>query len=190
MGYRRAVVLGNGESRRGIDIPDDCDVWGTNWACKELTLDYLVSTDVACQHLIYRAGYCNDTPTYYLDWYPLGSDDIPIGTFTASEDVVDGNEYTEHGLVIGAEHNKVYFTYLTENDKVTNIALNELPMPLASGQLALYLAANLGIYSEILYSGFGDTKHIHTNDTPNLEIWNKEKDFVIRYFSDIKWRKV
>jgi len=190
MGYKRAIVLGNGESRRGIDIPDDCDVWGTNWACKEMPLDFLVSTDITCQHLIYRTGYCNDNTAYYLDWDPLGSDDISLGTFSSTGAVVDDNEYTEHGVVIGSEHDRVYFTYLDESDKVTNVKLNELPIPLASGQLALYLAAKSGEYNEILYSGFGDNKHIRTDDVPNLEVWKKEREYIMHYYSDIKWRKI
>ena len=190
MGYTRAIVLGNGESRRGIDIPDDCDIWGTNWICTEMPVDYLVSTDITCQHEIYRGRYCKNTPTYYLDWDPLDSSDVDPGMFASTGALVDQNEFTEHGLVVGSEHSKVYFTYLYENDSVINVKLSDLPMPLASGQLALYLAAKSGKYNEIMYSGFGDEKHIRTDDVPNLEDWKKEKEYVIRYFSDIKWRKI
>lgn len=190
MGYKRAIVLGNGESRRGVDIPDDCDIWGVNWICTEMPVDYLVSTDIACQHEIYRGKYCKDTPTYYLDWDPLDSTDVDPGMFASTGALVDVNEYTEYGIVVGSEHSKVYFTYLYESDTVTNVKFTDLPMPFASGQLALYLAAKSGKYSEILYSGFGDEKHIRTDDVPNLEVWNKEKEYVMSYFSDIKWRKI
>lgn len=191
MGYTRAIILGNGESRRGIDIPDDCDVWATNLAFREtMGIDYLVSTDVGCQHEIYRAGWVKNNPCYFLDWDPMGSDEIDPGIFASTGARVDCNQYTKHGVVVSGTQDIMYFTYLNEQDNVTNIRLIDLPMELASGQLAMYLAAKSGLYNEIKLAGFGDEVHLYNDNVPNLEVWEKEREYVINRFDNIKWRYI
>ena len=72
-GNRTAVILGNGESRIGVDYRKeypDAFVYGCNGAYREEP-DALICTDVYMQHLIYKTGYCKDHLCYFSEWDPI-----------------------------------------------------------------------------------------------------------------------
>ena len=193
MGYKRAIILGNGEGRRHVDIPDDCDVWGCNYIYKEnIDLDFLVATDVHTQHNIYCSKYPVDNTCYFLGWDILDSNDITPGIVASTGAMLRENEYTDYGVVVGGDSSNImYFTYLQEDDNVIPIKESELPMEFSSGSLAMYLAGKSGHYNEIILAGFGDDEHIYEeNNVPNKEVWKKEREYIIRYFSDMKWRYI
>lgn len=191
--YRSAIILGNGESRKGIDIPDSCDVWACNLAFKELIpIDVLVATDVHRQHEIYTSGYANENRCIFLDWTPVPSEATTPEMLQLSGFTTKQNEPTGNDVVISGWNNTMFFTYLNDNDCVENIRMNEIPRRFSSGSFAMWLAAKEG-YDEILLAGFGDTKHAYREyvegvDIPHIDLWKEEREYIIESHNDVNWR--
>ena len=64
-------VLGNGESRKNIDVnllKAKGKVWGCNAIFREHVLDGLIAVDPMMEHEIYRSGYCDRNKVYFRDW--------------------------------------------------------------------------------------------------------------------------
>jgi len=189
LGYKRAIILGNGESRRGIEIPDDCVVWGCNYIYREIIhVDVLVATDVYVQHDVYVDKYALNNRCIFLDWTPVPST-IPL-------DIVEGlnvvkNDFTEHGVVCSGWKNDIFYTYLEENDCVENVTMSEIPRRFSSGSLAMWKAAQEG-YNEILLAGFGDDAHMYAgrDHEPGKERFTIERNFIINEYENIKWRYI
>lgn len=183
----KALILGNGESRKRVVIPDDVVVYGCNHIYKDdVRVDIVVSTDVPMQHEIYQSGYATHHRCVFLDWTPV---DVGIVPFLGIVDPIQ-NVPTEHGVVIGTFQNQHYITYIESHDAVEVINVLDLPMEFSSGSLAMWHAARSG-YREITLAGFGDTTHCYTdNYTGPNPVWKKEREYIINRFSNINWRKI
>jgi len=71
---KKIFILGNGESRKGIDIPllrQQGKVYGCNSIYLEEIVDHLVSLDCGPCHEIYHSGYPILNKTYLDNWIPL-----------------------------------------------------------------------------------------------------------------------
>jgi len=71
-------VLGNGESRKDIDVEllkSKGKVWGCNALYREHEVDGLIAVDPMLEHEIYRSGYIDHNKVYFRDW-----DDLPGDT--------------------------------------------------------------------------------------------------------------
>ncbi len=70
----RCFVIGNGESRRAVDL-EGLKQYGQTWMCnaayRDNTPDRLVSIDIEISHEIYRSGYAFDNVCYLRDWNRL-----------------------------------------------------------------------------------------------------------------------
>ena len=70
-------VLGNGESRKDIDVgllKAKGKVWGCNALFREHTVDGLIAVDPMMTHEIYRSGYCDENKVYFRDWEDMPAD--------------------------------------------------------------------------------------------------------------------
>ena len=78
MTNKRAIIFGNGYSRKNIIWNDDHDVWACNLAFEEAwPIDVLVSTDANRQHQIYTSGYAEHHRCIFLDWNPAPPEMTP-----------------------------------------------------------------------------------------------------------------
>lgn len=187
MTFSKALILGNGQSRKNVLIPDDVIVYGCNHIYKDdVRVDILVSTDIPMQHEIYQSGYAKSHKCVFLNWTPV---DVGIVPFLGIDDPVQ-NRPTEHGVVIGTYQHKHYITYTDSHDEVEVIDIADLPMEFSSGSLAMWHAAISG-YIEITIAGFGDSTHCYTENYsgPNPR-WEQERNYIINRFSNINWRKI
>ena len=69
-------VLGNGESRKDIDVDllkAKGKVYGCNAIFREHELDGLIAVDPMLEHEIYQSGYAHKHPCYFRSW-----DDMPV----------------------------------------------------------------------------------------------------------------
>ena len=191
----RAIVLGNGSSRLGIDIPDDCFVYACNLAYKEsIKIDCLVATDAHRQHEIYSSGYANTNRCVFLEWNSVPSGEITSDILRASGMSVTENKYTDYGVVITGWRNTMFCTYLNENDCVENLPMSNIPSRYSTGSLAIWLAAKEG-FDEILLAGFGDKEHAYREykmgaDIPHIEHWEAERYAIKNTFSNVIWREL
>ena len=72
----KAIVLGNGESRKNVNYRRDYSdyfVIGCNGAFKE-DVDALVCNDAYMQYIIYDTGYCKDHACFFSEWTPIPID--------------------------------------------------------------------------------------------------------------------
>src|SRR6056300_391522 len=70
----RVFVLGNGESRKNINLnllKDRGSVWGCNGLYRDFTPDALVCIDGGMMHEVYSSGYCSKNKTYTRGWTKL-----------------------------------------------------------------------------------------------------------------------
>lgn len=71
----KAVVFGNGESRRWVDTAlwnIDAQTWGCNAIYRDMWVDNLVSVDYAMQQEIYSEDLCQDTmQLHFANWSPV-----------------------------------------------------------------------------------------------------------------------
>lgn len=68
---KRTFVLGNGESRKGLDL-NNLKEYGTIYGCnalyRDFTPDGLIAVDWAIMHEIYASGYAQNNPCYFRQW--------------------------------------------------------------------------------------------------------------------------
>jgi len=82
-------VLGNGESRKDIDINElkkTGRVWGCNAIYRDYDLDGLVAVDPMLEHEIYRSGYAHKNKCYFRSW-----DNMPVEHFDMMKEAQTGN---------------------------------------------------------------------------------------------------
>lgn len=195
---KKAIVLGNGESRKSIleyrkEYPDHF-IYGCNGAYTE-SPDALVCTDSYMQHLIYKTDYPLKYTCYFSEWDPL-PEDIAIGIIpTAFGDLQrienDKRPNKTKAQVAGSEK-FIYITWVYDNDKVISIP----EVKVSSGSRALMLACEAE-YEEILLIGFDGmgAKNKYQNDkgyersTPRAE-WVEERQRIIDKYKHIKIMEV
>ena len=194
MTNKRAIIFGNGYSRKNIIWNDDHDVWACNLAFEEAwPIDVLVSTDANRQHQIYTSGYAEHHRCIFLDWNPAPPEMTPqmmedLGYHTIS------NEPTGNDVVMSGYKLRLFFTYLTDKDCVESVQMKSLPRRFSAGGLAMWQAAQEG-YDEILLAGFGDELHAYRQytkgyDEPHTDYWKEEREFIINTYSNIEWRYI
>ena len=75
--YKKVIVCGNGESRKGKTLPDkltilghqyNIETWGCNAIYRDMTVDNLVSVDYNMQQEIYQSGYAHTNKCWFSDW--------------------------------------------------------------------------------------------------------------------------
>lgn len=82
-------VLGNGESRKDIDVNElkkTGKVWGCNAIYRDYDLDGLVAVDPMLEHEIYRSGYAHKNKCYFRSW-----DNMPVEHFDMMKEAQTGN---------------------------------------------------------------------------------------------------
>ena len=90
----RCFLIGNGESRRGLDL-EGLKQYGTTWGCnaiyRDWTPDRLVSIDIEISHEVYRSGYAFNNVCYFRDWsrLPAYAYDAIINTDMISREDLD-----------------------------------------------------------------------------------------------------
>ena len=70
----RAIVYGNGESRKVWDTTKDYvgfTTWGCNAAYRDCKVDNLVAIDYGIQQEIYKSGYATNNFCWFADWNEL-----------------------------------------------------------------------------------------------------------------------
>ena len=81
-------VLGNGESRKDIDVEllkTQGKVWGCNALYREHEVDGLIAVDPMLEHEIYRSGYVDHNKVYFRDWSDMPADAVePLTEATKS----------------------------------------------------------------------------------------------------------
>lgn len=68
---KRVFVIGNGESRRSIDLRklrEHGKIYGCNALYRDFTPDVLVAVDQGIMHEIYHSGYCQNNQAYFRNW--------------------------------------------------------------------------------------------------------------------------
>jgi len=69
---KNLYVIGNGESRSGIDLNKlDGKVYGCNAIYRDYTVDVLISVDPGIIHEIYHLGYAFKNDCYFRSWTPV-----------------------------------------------------------------------------------------------------------------------
>lgn len=185
---KTAVILGNGESRKGIDYRKeypDAVVYGCNGAYRE-DVDRLVCVDVYMQHLIYESGYCKNNVCYFNEWDPI--DAIVVESLIEYIGLpVIQNRPTDIACVRGDSKN-TYVTWLSE-DKIVPIPDIEI----SSGSRALLLALESDEFDKVVLLGFdgigSDNIYKNTCGYENsypLRHWENERKEIISKFDYIE----
>jgi hypothetical protein len=182
-GNRTAVILGNGESRIGVDYRKeypDAFVYGCNGAYREEP-DALICTDVYMQHLIYKSGYCKDHLCYFSEWDPIPEEVVDAYLKETFGQVIQNERTTKNAVVSGNEE----FTYITwVEDKDMVKSMPEIQM--SSGSRALLRACESGWFNTIILLGFdglgAENVYQYTEgyerSTPRAE-WSRERNEIM-----------
>lgn len=193
--HKQALVLGNGASRKDLDIEEfigKSSIYGCNQAYKEdIPFEWIVSTDPLAQHDIYR-NY--EKPCLFLDWNCVPSeiamDMLRLDAFSEP----DANSYTPHGCVISGEGDQTRYTFLREQTEECQAMCVEptiLPFEMASGTMAMWDAAERG-FDKIFLAGMGDEDHLHNqnlmdDDGYRLAEWADQRERIIGMYPNIEW---
>lgn len=188
-GNRTAVILGNGESRIGVDYRKeypDAFVYGCNGAYREEP-DALICTDVYMQHLIYKSGYCKEHLCYFSEWDPIPEEVVDAYLKETFGQVIQNERTTKNAVVSGNEE----FTYITwVEDKDMVKSMPEIQM--SSGSRALLRACESGWFNKIVLLGFDGlgAENVYQNtegyerSTPRVE-WARERNEIMAAHKDI-----
>ena len=82
-------VLGNGESRKDIDVEllkSKGKVYGCNAIFREHELDGLIAVDPMLEHEIYQSGYAHKNPCYFRSW-----DGMPVDHYEMMKEAQTSN---------------------------------------------------------------------------------------------------
>jgi hypothetical protein len=114
----KAIVLGNGESRRWVETYPDFDAnwnhdiptWGCNAIYRDMYVDNLVSVDYAMQQEIYQSDLCQDTmQLHFANWsiIPAEITDMMFMGYDIPEEFIHRTErngnHTEQCVVSGKD---------------------------------------------------------------------------------------
>ena len=182
-GNRTAVILGNGESRIGVDYRKeypDAFVYGCNGAYREEPAA-LICTDVYMQHLIYKSGYCKDHLCYFSEWDPIPEEVVDAYLKETFGQVIQNERTTKNAVVSGNEE-YTYITWVEDKDMVKSMP--EIQM--SSGSRALLRACESGWFNTIILLGFDGlgAENVYQNtegyerSTPRAE-WSRERNEIM-----------
>ena len=190
--YDSALILGNGASRKDLDLEPyigTSAIYGCNLAYQEdIPFEWIVSTDPLAQHDVYRNFKGNKL---FLDWNPIPSQVANAMMEGKDFDGVDYNEFTPDGAVISGQGAEKRVTYCYEDDNVLSVFPTALPFEMASGSMAMWDAAERG-FKTIYLSGMGDKAHL-TNQTLmddqgyRLSLWKQEREQLVELYKEINW---
>lgn len=188
-GNKTCIILGNGESRIGVDYRKeypDAFVYGCNGAYREEP-DALICTDVYMQHLIYKSGYCKEHLCYFSEWDPIPEEVVDAYLKETFGQVIQNERTTKNAVVSGNEE----FTYITwVEDKDMVKSMPEIQM--SSGSRALLRACESGWFNKIVLLGFDGlgAENVYQNtegyerSTPRAE-WSRERNEIMAAHKDI-----
>ena len=188
-GNKTCIILGNGESRIGVDYRKeypDAFVYGCNGAYREEP-DALICTDVYMQHLIYKSGYCKEHLCYFSEWDPIPEEVVDAYVKETFGQVIQNERTTKNAVVSGNEE----FTYITwVEDKDMVKSMPEIQM--SSGSRALLRACESGWFNKIVLLGFDGlgAENVYQNtegyerSTPRVE-WARERNEIMAAHKDI-----
>lgn len=188
-GNKTCIILGNGESRIGVDYRKeypDAFVYGCNGAYREEP-DALICTDVYMQHLIYKSGYCKEHLCYFSEWDPIPEEVVDAYLKETFGQVIQNERTTKNAVVSGNEE----FTYITwVEDKDMVKSMPEIQM--SSGSRALLRACESGWFNKIVLLGFDGlgAENVYQNtegyerSTPRSE-WARERNEIMAAHKDI-----
>jgi len=77
----RVFVLGNGESRKSVDLDtlkDIGPIYGCNALYRDFTPDALICVDGGMMHEVYASGYASKNKCYFRSWTKLPADAYPM----------------------------------------------------------------------------------------------------------------
>ena len=141
-------VLGNGESRKDIDVEllkTKGKVWGCNAIYREHKLDGLIAVDPMMTHEIYRSGYAHNNPCYFRSWDSMPAEHYDMMLEAQSSNMenpnIKGWKYNPEGHYLsfvihgtgtidknrkddrwkGDGFDNVYVSWLYGNDKITQL---------------------------------------------------------------------
>ena len=141
-------VLGNGESRKDIDVEllkTKGKVWGCNAIYREHELDGLIAVDPMMTHEIYRSGYAHKNPCYFRSWDSMPVEHYDMMLEAQSSNMENPNikdwKYNPEGHYLsfvihgtgtidknrkddrwkGDGFDNVYVSWLYGNDKITQL---------------------------------------------------------------------
>lgn len=185
----RAIVLGNGESRKNIDYRSeysDSFVIGCNGAYKE-DIDALVCTDAYMQHLIYETGYCKDHLCFFSEWDPIPAYAVDAIAASFNKPIIQNEKENCISAQVAGSEDYVYVTWTQKGDMVRSVK----EKPISSGSRALDLACKIGFEEIVLlgFDGMGAT-NIYQNDrgyersTPRSE-WVEERKSIAKKYPHI-----
>lgn len=195
MGKKTAIILGNGESRKGIDYRKEYPgafVYGCNGAYKEKP-DALVCTDAYMQHIIYDTGYCQNNLCAFSEWNPVPADAAEVLAENMGLPIIRNERNNCELAQVAGSEKYIYITYVENNDCVLSIP----EVMISSGSRALLLACESGQFDEILLLGFdgmGATNIFqqdkgYERSTPRAE-WIEERESIIRKYKNINIRSI
>jgi hypothetical protein len=114
----KAVVLGNGESRRWFTekrYEVDAITWGCNAIYRDIYVDHLVAVDYGMQQEIYNSGYCLEQPEWpeqgcchFANWsiVPSSIADMMFMGFDIPDEFIHySDKYTENCVIQGKDPN-------------------------------------------------------------------------------------
>ena len=114
---KRVFCIGNGESRRSIDLRqlrEHGKIYGCNALYRDFKPDVLVAVDQGIMHEIYHSGYAHNNECYFRNWSKVpaelyenmirsgvNDDDIKLareeGAFYENERTPETNQFVMHG---------------------------------------------------------------------------------------------
>ena len=183
-GNRTAVILGNGESRIGVDYRKeypDAFVYGCNGAYREEP-EALICTDVYMQHLIYKSGYCKDHLCYFSEWETLPGDEGYNLAKQLGKPVISNDREDRQTCVVSGSDEFTYVTWTDDEDMVKTMP----EMQISSGSRALLRACESGWFNKIILLGFDGlgAENVYQNtegyerSTPRAE-WSRERNEIM-----------
>lgn len=132
-----AIVLGNGESRLGIELPDTVRTYGCNAIYRDCKVNDLVAVDPAIQYEIYSSGYVTRNRCWFASWSPIHNSREVKGfmEFTPASNIIQNKKIGEYCNIAG-QGDKFYVTWIYENDSVNDLG----PVEKSAGEVAIELA--------------------------------------------------
>jgi len=131
------IVLGNGESRLGIELPEVIRTYGCNAIYRDSRITDLIAVDPAIQHEIYSSGYVTRNMCWFASWSPVhNSREVKaLMEFTHAYNIIQNKKIGEYCSIAG-QGDKFYVTWIYENDTVHDLG----PVEKSAGEVAIELA--------------------------------------------------
>lgn len=175
-----ALILGNGRSRLGIELPKHVyHTYGCNAIYRTMNVMHLVSVDVAMQHEIYCSGYSNNNICWFPGWKPNNNieDYDNLFNYVDPSKVIENSPKTDRCCIAGVG-DSYYVTWVDAEDCVT--ALPEANK--SAGEIAIELAIKHG-HTTLFLIGFdgksnvySGTKNYHIQDGPYEEWYDGHEE--------------